>query len=163
MQVKKSQPIRTGKSLVVKSFASKLSLLGLSMFFTLGTFLTAQNKLFYKLTFSLLADTEPIQIQRRLIDFSKNWVAHLLLVSKGHAAQALSSFIYMIGLFDKPQTHRERNVELDSQQPFVGRSVTWWHKNGCVADLIFGGASQNDFLASICQLCPKFNVLCMVM
>ena len=71
MQVKKSQPIRTGKSLVVKSFASKLSLLGLSMFFTLGTLLTAQNKLFYKLTFSLLADTEPIQIQRRLIDFSK--------------------------------------------------------------------------------------------
>ena len=33
--------------------------------------LTALNKIFRKLTVSLLADTEPVQIQRRLIDLSK--------------------------------------------------------------------------------------------
>ena len=68
-------------------------------------------KLFFGLelqtTFSWLADTESIKFQRRLIDLSKTekrvryWCP---------AAHVLPSFLYMIGLFVRPQTQRERNV-----------------------------------------------------
>jgi len=40
-------------------------------FSTIKTLLIAENKFFSKLAFSLLADTELTQIQRRLIDLSK--------------------------------------------------------------------------------------------
>ena len=79
-----------------------------TFFFSLGILLINRLKqTFLQTTFSLLADTEPIKIQRRLIDLSKT---EKRVRFQRPAAHVLSSFLDMIGLFIRPQTQRERNV-----------------------------------------------------
>ena len=78
-----------------------------TFFFFTWNFVNRLKQTFLQTTFSLLADTEPIKIQRRLIDLSKT---EKCVRSQRPAAHVLSSFLYMIGLFVRPQTQRERNV-----------------------------------------------------
>ena len=59
MHVKKNQPILEESCRLIKPF-----------FFT-WNFVNRLKQTFLQTTFSLLADTEPIKIQRRLIDLSK--------------------------------------------------------------------------------------------
>ena len=93
MHVKKNQPI-----LVVLSPESCL---------VTWNFVNRFKQTFLQTTLSLLADTEPFKIQRRLIDLSKT---EKRVRFWRPAAQVLSSFLYMIGLFVRPQIQRERNV-----------------------------------------------------
>ena len=96
MHVKRNQPI------VVRGFQAYQT-----FFFFTWNFVNRLKQTFREITFSLLADTEPIKIQRRLIDLSKT---EKRFRSERPAANELSSFLYMIGLFVRPQTQRERNV-----------------------------------------------------
>ena len=95
IHVKKNQPILVR---VLQAYQT---------FFFTGNFVNRLKQTFLQTTFSLLADTEPIKIQRRLIDLSKT---EKCVRSQRPAAHVLSSFLYMIGLFVRPQTQRERNV-----------------------------------------------------
>ena len=93
MHVKKNQPILVRVLQAYQTF-----------FFSLVNRLK-QN--FLQTTFSLLTDTENSKIQRRLIYLSKT---EKRVRSQRPAAHILSSFLYRIGLFVRPQTQRERNV-----------------------------------------------------
>ena len=90
------------------------------------------NKLFCKLTFSLPADTEPVQIQQRLIDLPKIEKCVCFLA---YCGSCVVKFLIMIGLFVRPQTQRERNVVLFSAA-FCGeeRNLCNGTKNSCVTD-----------------------------
>ena len=96
MHVRKNQPILVRVLQAYQTF-----------FFLTWNFVNRLNQTFLQITFSLLADTGPIKFQRQLIDLSKT---EKCVCSQRPAAHILSSFLYMIGLFIRPQTQRERNV-----------------------------------------------------
>ena len=118
MHVKKNQPIL-------------VSLVGLSnLFFFTWNFVNRLKQTFLQTTLLLLADTEPIKIQRRLIDLSKT---EKRVRSYPPAAHVLSSFLHMTGLFVRPKT-QERGKECGSVFSRMwfcfqleGRSVAWRH------------------------------------
>ena len=105
MHVKENQPILVRVLQAYQTF---------SFFFT-WNFVNHLKQTFLQTSFSLLAVIEPIKIQRRLIDLSKT---EKRVCSQRPAAHVLSIFLYMIGLFVRPQTQRER-MQFDFQQPLV--------------------------------------------
>ena len=96
MHVKKNQPILVRVLQAYQTF----------LIFT-WNFVNRLKQTFLQITFLLLADTEPIKTQRRLIDVSKTEKRVRFLASCG---SHIVKFLIHDGLFVRPQAQRERNV-----------------------------------------------------
>ena len=107
MHVKKSQPKMVRVLWAYQTFL-----------FSPWNFVNRLKQTFLQINLLVVADTEPVQIQRRLICRQLRSV----FVFSRPAAHVMSSFLYTIGLFVRPQKQRERNVVRFSAA-LVGRNV----------------------------------------
>ena len=127
---------------------------GYQTFFSLGTSLTALNKIFCKLTVSLLADTEPVQIQRRLIDLSKIEKRVRFLAPCG---SRIVKFLIHYWFVRQTTNTKGKECGPNLSSHLWGGELRDDTKNGCVADYVERSMRQ-------CLLFVVFNSqLCLQM